>query len=340
MKRATRTAATALVVFGLLTLLTGCPDNALRTYIMRSTDFDSVVYVGGPAANDANRGVAAEPLATIRAGIERGKWYIDQGIATSVEVRVAEGTYEQHDAAGDSVRMVEGVSLYGGYAPDFSERDPQTYTTTIVDLSTTGADTAAVRAEDTITTATVIDGFTIVGGSCGEDGFARAMHVDGASPTISNNVIMAGEAFVALDIYNDSNPVVQYNTIVAGDYSDHWKIALLVSENSWATIEFNDIDGGENGACNAVFFMETRSNFENNTVYGGDGETTTGVMIRDNSTVQVRDNTIDGGNGESTSRGIRVYNNSSAQIWSNTVDGGNADRTTGISIEDNTPHTH
>ena len=321
-RRSHPAAATAALVFAavlLAAIQSGCTDNDLKTYLTRTTGFEGNVHVSGTTGADGSRGTEAEPLATIQAGITLAQWYIQQGVATAVSVLVAEGTYEQNDAEGVSVKMVEGVSLYGGYAPDFSERDPAAYVSTIVDLSETGEDNAAVRAEDGVTKVTVIDGFTIVGGACAAGGLSRAMHVDAASPSIWHNIIDAGNAYVALDIYRDSNPNVQHNSIIGGT-SPGWKAALSVSDNSVAFISENTIDGGENGTCIGVFFWETRAYFYNNIVHGGDGDDVTAIEATSNSSVNIEGNAIDAGTGGlDGTMGIRIADSSDASIRYNTI---------------------
>ena len=162
-------------------ILLACNPVELRTFIEKMTNFENIIYVNSQTGDDGNRGVLSEPLKTIQAGIEKAHSYITDGLADSVDVYVAEGIYEVTNGVedvGDYIKIVEGVSLYGGYSSDFSTRDSALYVSKIVDTSTAGEDIAAVRAYDGLTAATVIDGFTIQAGS--------GSGVIGSPPSISN----------------------------------------------------------------------------------------------------------------------------------------------------------
>jgi uncharacterized protein DUF1565 len=340
--RLTRTAGFVLLVVFVSVLLTGCPVNGLKTYLTLATGFEGNIHVSGSTGADTNRGTATEPLATIREAIVLGQWYMAQGVRATVSVLVAEGTYEQHDIDGESIRMVEGISLYGGYSTDFSERDPGTHETIIQDMSDSGDATdqgvAAVRAQaEGITAATVIEGFTIIGGKC-DDGFARAMFVDGCAPTIRNNNIDAGEGYVALDIYKDASPVVDSNTIQGATNDNYsWKCALFIALDSLAVVTDNTIEGGGNGSDQtvAVLFYDTRGyDFSGNTVTGGDSARSTAINVSEDSIVSIVGNTITAGSAtDHAPTGIYVGGASFATIHENDI---TAPR--GVSIEDSGSH--
>jgi parallel beta helix pectate lyase-like protein len=253
--RIARTVSLIALAACALALLAGCPANGLKVYLTRSVGFDGNIYVSVSTGNDENDGRMASPLATIQAGITLGQWYLANGVATAVSVLVAEGTYEVDDSAGQGITIVEGVSLYGGYSTDFSDHDPDTHVTTIKDLSETGeadaaggneADNVAIVAdgrENAITTATVIDGFTIIAGTSGSDGSAYAILCETASPTISNNVIDAGGGPLAMFIYNGSSPTISGNTIMGSILEKWtWKATVLVLTDCNPVISGNTIE--------------------------------------------------------------------------------------------------
>jgi hypothetical protein len=313
--------AVAMLLVAILTLAsTGCEPNALWVYLSRVTGFDGNIYVSAYGA-DTSDGTIDAPFATIQAGIAQGVWYIQQGVVSAVSVLVAAGTYEQNDATGVSVEMEEGVSLYGGYSSDFSTRDPVTYQSTIIDLSDSGDDIAAVRAESAITRDTVIDGFTIVGGAPSGEEYGRAVFTDSASPTISNNIIDAGSSPVAVDIYRDSDPLITGNTILANTDPDlGWKIALLIGDNSLPEVSYNTIHGGIHGACTGVSLWQTRCyEFHHNTVYGGEGTTTRAVVVNDNAQLQASENTFHAGEATNSAIAIEVFDSSLLQSNTNTI---------------------
>lgn len=264
-----------------LALLAGCPANGLKVYLTRSVGFDGNIYVSVSTESDANDGRMATPFATIQAGITLGEWYINSGVSAAVSVLVAEGTYEVNASADEGITIVEGVSLYGGYSTDFSERDSEAHVTTIIDLSETGEDDEAAGTEvdnvaivadgrvHAITTATVIDGFTIIGGTS-TDGSAYAILCETASPTISNNIIDAGGGVLALYILDGSSPVISDNTI-RGSILEKW---------SWKTTVYVRTD------CNPVI---TGNIIEavGDAVFGQ-----TAILVQNNSDARIEDNVI------------------------------------------------
>ncbi|MCH7824410.1 MAG: DUF1565 domain-containing protein, partial [Acidobacteria bacterium] len=159
--------------------------NPLATLNLSYGALDGVVYAQTAAngGNDANPGTFDSPKLTIPAAIA-----VADALYVTAEVHVAAGTYNVNSQAGTHVIMAEGIALYGGYSSsDLAIRDAATYPTTITDTSTLGGTGAspnrAIEAGSGITTATIIDGFTINGGG---GGWCSAIFNIGASPTISN----------------------------------------------------------------------------------------------------------------------------------------------------------
>lgn len=115
------------------------------------------VSTGG---NDANPGTVDLPVRTIQVGID-----LAESLGYS-EVRVSHGRYYESE-----ILMKDGVSLLGGYSYDFSERSYDRYHTTIDAYDIGGGygcySRRAIAAID-ITSPTVLEGFTITGGThCG-----------------------------------------------------------------------------------------------------------------------------------------------------------------------------
>ncbi|MCH8842528.1 MAG: fibronectin type III domain-containing protein, partial [SAR324 cluster bacterium] len=236
-----------------------------------------VVYVKTSAdgGDDANPGTATSPKLTIPAAIAAA--------SPGMVVHVAAGTYNVNYQSGTHVVMAEGISIYGGYsAADWNDRDPVTYTTTITDQSATGgtgtSPNRAVYADASITTATVIDGFTINGG--GGD-YSSGIYNDIGSPTISNNTIDGGNALVeSFGIFNDiGSPTITNNTINGGN-------GLSVS---YGIFDF------PNSASPPMII--------NNKIIGGSGNITKGIMA---TTATIINNIIDGGNAGNVSDGIYI----------------------------------
>ncbi len=105
---------------------------------------DEIGVFVSPAGNDANAGTMAAPKKTLAAGAVAA--------ATAGKILfVAGGTYPEH--------LSTEVSIYGGYATDWSERDPGTYETQIggVDGSTAYLTVAPAKNRQTV----VLEGLQI-----------------------------------------------------------------------------------------------------------------------------------------------------------------------------------
>jgi hypothetical protein len=107
--------------------------------------------------------------------------------ATGDEIWVAAGTYNY----GPALMLRDGISLYGGFAGGETareQRDPGAHTATLTVPSEVGS---AIVAPPSVTRATVVDGFTIVGGrGTLRSGayYGSGVYCDGSSPTLSHNV--------------------------------------------------------------------------------------------------------------------------------------------------------
>jgi len=329
MGRVNRAPAVAAVCI-LCCVVFACNPVELRTYLEKMTGFEGVVYVNGQTGDDGNRGMRSEPLKTIQAGIDKAHSYIKDGLAESVKVHVSEGNYEVTNGVenvGDYINIVEGVSLYGGYSSDFSTRDPNLYVSKITDTTTGVVDTAAVRAYDGLTEKTVIDGFTIQAGS-GTGGIgSNALDIERASPTITNNLILggyatAGSLTVAVDIYDNSSPIIEKNTIVGGN-SPASNIGIVISDSSHPIVRNNTITGGSAGSSAGVVCWSTQALIEDNEIDGGSGSNTLGINIMQDCFLTIRRNTIHGGSATSSSAGLLVQSEMIA-IEGNRISGGSA----------------
>ncbi|NOZ01090.1 MAG: hypothetical protein GXP54_04280, partial [Deltaproteobacteria bacterium] len=150
------------------------------------------IYVSGndsAAADDGTCGLGPvgtgsgnHPCLTISQGLVRA------ASASRGKVLVADGLYEE------TVVMVNGVSLLGGYRADTWERNVSGTNTTLRGNSTTGNNTMTVRAEN-ITEPTTLQGFVIYGESNfnpGGNSYAVYVRDSTSALTISDNVIFGG----------------------------------------------------------------------------------------------------------------------------------------------------
>jgi hypothetical protein len=118
-------------------------------------DMANAIFVA-KAGNDANLGGWNTPVATIPRALLLAK----EGAKR--DIYVATGVYT------GSLDLVAGISIYGGYKPDFSEHDPVSYQSAIVGTVPASGANAAVRCDGIQYAAksddpTRVDGFTIIG---------------------------------------------------------------------------------------------------------------------------------------------------------------------------------
>ena len=158
--------------------------------------------------------------ATIYVNTAEGSDYLDGSSwdqakqTVGAAVVIAESGDEIWAAAGtyvENIILTDGVSLYGGFAGTETTRDERDRQTNITVLDG-GALDSTVKATENITSATVIDGFTITNGSAVDGG---GILCNDSSPTITHNVITTNTASAhGAGIYClNSSPIIAYNTI-------------------------------------------------------------------------------------------------------------------------------
>lgn len=305
------------------------------------------VSIDDPNASDnldPNNGTKALPFSSINAAID---YLVAAGPeAIPGQVRVASGTYEVNYQNSTHVVLQEGISLYGGYSLDWSQRDASANNTIIRDTSTFGGVTdnpnRAVEATNSITTSTVIDGFSIEGGA---GDLSAAIFMSSASPTISNNRIHGGFAAGrsrGVSAINNSSPAILNNTIVGGSAPN--AKGVLNKNGSAALIEYNNIRGGTNNSAGSLA-MGIHNNggtantiIRNNDIRSGlSPETGYGIVASGtNSLGQIYNNVISGNeeSGGMYTSGLRVSGNPGGLIANNTIIGGEADPSGGGAISE------
>jgi hypothetical protein len=265
---------------------------------------------------DDNPGTAVKPKKNIKAGIDA---VVDSQLyGAAGEVHVAAGTYPT-DWAGSQNRItiVEGVSLLGGYASDWTARDIAANRTVIVDQSTTGGSTnnnpnRAIDVPSGITSATVIEGFAVYGSNSGTIGgnYTAAVFC-GSSPSIRNNEIIAGgngtnaDYRYGIEIYTtgSASPTITLNNFNQGSLGGGSAIlecdGVVINSDGNAVIEKNLISGGQadttTGTANGIYINSSNANprIDANTIDGGSASYTHGI----------------GSNGLSISVSVKIYNN-------------------------------
>ncbi|MEE8554700.1 MAG: DUF1565 domain-containing protein, partial [bacterium] len=241
----------------------------------------AVLHVNQVGGSDANPGTQALPFLTIQAAIAGA---VALGLIPA-EVHVAAGTYNVDSGASTHIQLSNGRSLMGGYATDWSGRDPDMNVTTIRDLATTPGTATdpnrAIEADSTIQATTVVDGFAIMGGG---GVYSSAVFANQGSPTLSDNVIDGG-----------TGGTDSYGIFAAGVSGTPIEPAIIG----------NTIDGGSGGTNSyGIFDTFSESLIYNNVIDGGTGVTNSYGIYITRSEAKVRNNTIDGGSGGSESNGI------------------------------------
>jgi len=222
-------------------------------------------FVSALAGDDANPGTTVEPVKTIAQGMANAAT-----IGGVQDVIVAEGNY------AEKVTLAEGVSLLGGFQCDQLActwaRDVSAHASTIANVDFEG-----VLAGPTITPATLVEGFHVVGmdgaptaqpGSCG-------MQLNGGAPTLRGDVITGGNVTggaatrsVAVEIRSTSAAAeLTGNTLTGG-----------TSVGQSAGLAFDNPGAGTTTAT-------TLATVTGNTIRGGSGQSSAGVVAF---------NTIDG----------------------------------------------
>lgn len=171
------------------------------------------IWVSALTGDDRNPGSRVAPVATIARGIEHAT-------TCGGPVQVGHGDY------AESIDLVEGISVLGGFecanAPCGWTRDPVQFVTSIHSQGPVG-----VSAPATITRATVLDGFTLVGADALGGGGARTIVVLAeGNPTITRNVIHGGRASgstssppgdaTGVYVAELAHPLIADNRIIAG----------------------------------------------------------------------------------------------------------------------------
>jgi hypothetical protein len=206
----------------------------------------------------------------------------------------------------------DGVSLYGGYNAEFTDRDTDMYTSVITNNSTVSqgaifSSNTAVEIGNSITPATVIDGFTINATTQGSQWFTSAVWVkDGGAPTIQNNVLNGGTGQYpyGVSILVNASPVIQNNEIYGGTVvksnsgGTGYSIAITAYSNSNPIIRYNKIGAGTGDELSAgiLTYESSTAEIHNNMIGAGAGTVTYGLWVNSSSPI-IRNNTIYAGNG-------------------------------------------
>jgi hypothetical protein len=218
---------------------------------------EGILYVDGSLGDDGNPGSADLPKRSIEAAI---------GLARTLgeprSVHVAEGVYLVHEP----LRIVEGISVRGGYASGSWQRDIAAHLTRIQAV----AIEAAIEPDGNVTSQTVLEGLYIIAAARDT---ASCISCDGCSPTIDRCTLDANAAVeTSIGIYvKNASPAIEACTIFAGAGSDEaWGIVNVGSSTriTNCVIVAEDDSGLYTGiSCSAG----SNAFIQNNTVWAGAG---------------------------------------------------------------------
>jgi hypothetical protein len=161
------------------------------------------VYVHASSGNDlSGDGSQGNPYQTIQKGVTEAEYMYNDAV-----VHVSEGSYSVNsdpnsdgdNSDGTYIVMADGISILGGYSQaNWADNDPDLYVSIITDFATEGPMTEppnrAVDCGSGLTSATILDGFTI-NGSPANLGYSAGIYC-ATSPTIQNNKIYGATGLV------------------------------------------------------------------------------------------------------------------------------------------------
>ncbi|MEJ2665255.1 MAG: hypothetical protein P8107_14660 [Spirochaetia bacterium] len=247
------------------------------------------VFVDMTNGNDGAAGTKKDPVDDINEGISLAD-------TANKNVCVAAGTYTINDGTGFT--LVEGVSLSGGYSADGNwTRNISANVTIITDQSSTDALTRAIWCGSSITSATVVDGFTI---NAGSGNGATAIYCQGDG-TFSHNIINGYQGAVSK----------------SGSYAAYIQAASPVLQD-------NTLNGGSHdSSCGIYMFSNSAPEITGNTINGGTGTNFSTCIYCSQSSPQITNNTLNSGSSPNVARCVNLQVGSTPSVEGNSfVDGG------------------
>ncbi|MCW7468124.1 hypothetical protein [Leptospira kanakyensis] len=260
------------------------------------------LYYVSPSGNNGNPGTTpGSAKLTIPSAIT--------GATAPAAILVSEGNYPVDSGLGTQVNLVNNVSLYGGFSSDFLNRNSNLYITKIEDTTVSVVpDSLTISAGATITSSTILDGFTIRGSSNpnATTGTFMAIYCFSGSPTITNNRVEAGSNINGNSVgilLESSSANIANNTIHGGVSTTQSTFGISVGLSSSPTITSNVIYGGNSLDSAHGIYNTPHANTPtiiNNTVEGGTGSISYGLNSSHPSNSIVTGNSFDGGTGNTS----------------------------------------
>lgn len=264
----------------------------------------NVYYVSSSSSASTQLGNKSAPFKLIQDAINAATILRYSNSANFVSVRVAAGTY------AENITLKPGISLYGGYSAADWSRNISANTSTINAQGTTAV-FAGSEISSAFTQTTVVDGFTIRGGSA--SAFQNfGINVNSSSPTISNNTIIGGNSTgnksCGIFIDTGSNPLLTGNSISGGSGTFAYGVQLFAVNYTLSNQTISSGTGTSGIGSYAVEISGTgTTNVSNNTVIPGSATTSVdsaGISAIGTGVVVISGNTINGGSSTGNQYGI------------------------------------
>ena len=260
--------------------------------------------------------------------------------------------YKGYDASPTGLLLPDTVSLCGGFTPGFTARDPVANETVIVNTATTGVGTTLATIVTAITdpgvsTATVLEGFTLVApgpdtitGYVENFGYTGPLQSAGGLQ-VRQNLLVSGGVYASVTAYVHDNGILANQALLTGNYL-RASTVMLVSPNYGLYVSFAapTFDSGYIGFSTAGVWISgtgaATATISNSDIDGGKSFSTFGIFVTGNGIVNILNNTEINGGGDGSSgqsAGITISAFSSATISGNAlITGGINTSSTGIDI--------
>ncbi len=246
----------------------------------------SVFYVSTTGSSSYDGSSPAQAFNSVRNALSSGtmvitsydpfEYHLEYAVNPGDIILVAGGTYNlDSSSALDVIALKDGISVYGGFNSDFTDRDTGVYETILNDTCSLSCIYNPVGSTS-ISQSAVFDGFTVNAAA------KYAMFIYNSSGlTISNNKINAGTATGSYNytagIYLDSSGTVIENNTIHGGTAEYATNGILVASSRSPVLRNNVIhggiatgDGGMNPGISTGISSLGSPILYNNTVYGGD----------------------------------------------------------------------
>ncbi len=173
---------------------------------------DDFIYVA-TTGSDTNPGTLERPMRSVNAALQRAN-------AQDKDVLVSRGTYD------GEVNLIAGVDLFGGYRPDFRDRDLNLYPVVLENRSG-DAGAPVLRCTD-ITSETRVEGFQLATSDASQPGDGSTVFYSNrcsSAVTIASTVVFAGRGADGIrglsssDVYTSlgGGSLTELNGIDGGD---------------------------------------------------------------------------------------------------------------------------